>query len=858
MKSIDYEEIINKTSLVALASPTQIKQRLIRKQRWDNQTPDERQKVKEEWENKNKKRFKPPSIKIPKAPAINWSKAPQGYKGYNDSTYGGGLICDLIPEYELYLAVIDLDYPKKEEDIPIDDLVGICGEWILQTHTRRTPSGGYHIYFLSKTKPQMKEPSFNVDYQTNTGKQRGKYVVSNYRYTTKIKGEVIDLTKYYKKNPDVNVVDLEFEKEFYNHYKDSPQEILVVDSVDDILNKILSEVETLGLWTPPAKKTAKLVKQNKKARIKENQNELVKIIKPHVREGQRDELAKSLSGYLYKKNYTIKYSTKLFKQIFHNDEEIDHRLEFLERTYEKPKSEVAGITALRQLIGDKDIEKIKSIVENQKKPSKKEIDHSVQDIDERIGYYLEYDFNVSDKMIIQSVEKNNTLFFDSSTLNYYCKNGDNSIELIDGDFIVSHVNSLFGANEISRKQCHRALSYVTRFIKREPYALEFTNGLLCINNEDNTFQFLENVYCTSFIPKVKFPFRWNPEARGGAIEESINFILNTDEEGFEDNIKAYFKAIGHSCMGAIEKGIFTIVLGRPGTGKSTLLTILKRFLTYSEVPIPDIIKNDRFSLTPAVGKDINIDDDLQSTIWKGIGKLNTLVTGNGGSVEVKGENERLELTTYNTPKLWGASNALPPVIGDGFERRLILLQADNLIKPEKVNDSFQSDILNGKHDEGLEWLVYKSITLYIDERKKPFVTEEHKEAMLKEHNAKSDPLRTAIDYIFLYKENEDIPVKEVTREIKKWFRYAIIKGKIFEEHKTPSASQITNAMGRAGYFKGRKNIDEFDDEGVLAKRTRASVYEDIIINEKWEKEFKKFEENEKKISNFTMTQRTRN
>ncbi|WP_054834568.1 hypothetical protein [Methanobrevibacter arboriphilus] len=88
--------------------------------------------------------------------------------------------------------------------------------------------------------------------------------------------------------------------------------------------------------------------------------------------------------------------------------------------------------------------------------------------------------------------------------------------------------------------------------------------------------------------------------------------------------------------------------------------MLKRFFTYSEVPIPDIIKNDRFTLSPMVGKHVNIDDDLQSDVWKGIGKLNTIITGNGGSAEVKGENERIPLTPYNTPKLWGGgSNAVP-------------------------------------------------------------------------------------------------------------------------------------------------------------------------------------------------------
>jgi len=835
MHSINYDDVISKASIVALASPLEIRRRIPQALKYKKSSPDDRQKYKEEWQDKNpKKQFYTPEFKTGKKPAYSWSHIPRGYKGYADDRYGSGVICDFIPEYDLYLAVIDLDVPKNEKDVPIDDLVSVCSNLITSTHTRRTPSGGYHIYLLSRKKPKMKKPNFNLDYQTNTGNLKGKYVVCNYRYATLIDGKVIDLDEYYKENPDFKVQDITFEKEVYTHYKDSPQTIMVVDSVDEKLSEILSEIETLGLWTPPAKKKAKVLEQTRQIKTKKNQEKLVQILQNYVREGTRDELAKALSGYLYKKGYNLKECLKIFKQVFHNDEEIDHRLDFLERTFEKPKKEVAGITALKQLISPNDIETIKSVVEKQKKPSKNEIDSQIWDIDERIGYYLENDYPIIDKMIIESVEKNNTLFFDPSTLNYYIRKSDESIRLIDGDDIVSHVNFLFGANEISRKQCHRSLNFVTRFIKREPYVLEFTNGLLCINNEDNTFNFKPGEYCTDFIPNIKFPFRWNPEAKGGEIEKSVNSLLKTSQRGFEDNIKTYFKCIGHSCMGTIEKAIFPIILGRPGTGKSTLLTILKRFLTYSEVPIPDIIKNDRFSLTPAVGKDINIDDDLQSGVWKGIGKLNTFISGNGGSVEVKGENDRLQLTTYNTPKLWGASNALPPVIGDGFERRLILILADNVIPTEEMNDSFQTDIMRGMYDEGLEWLVYQSITSYVNSKREAFVKESHKRAMINEHNSKSDPLKTAIELIFRDSEDSDLEVKVVHREIKKWFKYAIREGKIFAEHKQPSVRQMDSAMNRAGYSKTRKS-EYVDDE-----RKQYTAFEDIKFNKDWLKLCKMF------------------
>lgn len=829
--------------MVALASPKEIRYSIPRKLEWDSLSPDEKHEIKEDFKQKNpEKTFYAPSLKTGKLPAYSWNYAPKSYTGYEDSRYGSAVLCNYLPEYDLYLAVIDLDSPKEDTDIPIDELLKICDKWITQTHTRKTPSGGYHIYFLSETKPELKQPSFNIDYQTNTGNLKGKYVVCNYRYATKIDDEIIDLNKYYKANKTIDIKNVRFEKEHYNQLKNSPNDILVVKSTDEILNQIITEIENKNLWTPPIKRKINLIEKYKKQEKQQKTKELISLLKNYVREGTRDELAKALSGYLYKKGYSLKSCTEIFNQIFHDDEELDHRLDFLERTFDKTKSEVAGIGALKQLISPKDIKKIKELVENEKKWTRKEIDSQIHDIDTRIQYYLDEGFGVSDKMIIESVEKENTLFFDHTTLNYYVKNGDNSIKLIDGLFVLNHVNSLFGHNEISKKQCYRALDFVTRFIEREPYSLEFTNGLLCIDNHSATYAFHDGLKCSNWIPKASFPFKWNPDADGGKIRKAVNSILKTDKKGFEDNINTFFKCVGHSCMGGIEKDIFSILTGTGGTGKSTILTMLKRIFNYSEVSIPEIIRNERFALTPAVGKDINIDDDLQSDLWKGIGKLNTFISGNGGSVEIKGENERLQLTPYNTPKIWGGSNAMPPVIGAGWERRLILILCDNVIPSEKVDDSFQMDIMNGIYDTDLEWLVYQSITKYLDFRGKPFIKAEDKEAMLEEHSFKSDPLKGAVEHIFRESESQDIEVKEVYREIKRWFRYAKEKGKIFDEHKRPSHKAMNSAMDRAGYYKMKKSTKIWDENKDDWKYSSKMVYEDIMFNKDWLKEHEEYEE----------------
>lgn len=165
-----------------------------------------------------------------------------------------------------------------------------------------------------------------------------------------------------------------------------------------------------------------------------------------------------------------------------------------------------------------------------------------------------------------------------------------------------------------------------------------------------------------------------------------------------------------------------------------------------------------------------------------------------------------------------------------------------------MNDSFQTDIMRGMYDEGLEWLVYQSIKIYVESRREAFVKESHKQAMLNEHNSKSDPLRTAVEYLFIEEYDVNIPVNEVNREIKKWFRYAIRSGKVFKEHKSPSTRQINGAMGRAGYFQNTRKIKHYDGDGEVAKVTTERVYEDIKLNPDWEVAYENSKKGEQSLT----------
>lgn len=833
MDYINFRDVIKKSSIVALASPKEIKRSLKDKLFWDNLGVNERTTYKESWLLDNQdKTFYAPTIKNPKSPALSLKQNPKNFTDYDDEIYGSGVLCNYIPEYELYLVVIDLNPPKNESDIPTNDLLKICEKYV-KTYTVKTKNNGYHLYLLSRKKPEFLDPEFNINYYSNTKNSKVDYVISNYLYDIYHKDKLVfNIEEFYESNKsNINLNNLHFKKRKYETVNNS--DIAVIESSDKVLSKILEDITQSGLYKPSNKKTLQLIQKNNE---KKTDKKLIKFLK----EVSLSEIG-LVFNYLRIENFSKEKITKIINKAFEGNQNlIDTFINILNTTFSKTDEQLLSLKDLKKKFSKEDYSQLRSI-NFSPKLTKKQIDKDIKDIDTKIAYYLEGGYGITDKMVIESVEKEYELFFESENIKYYALEKNKSIKNIDALFIMNHWNQVFGFNQISKTQCGRALNFITRPITKEPYILEFTNGILKINIIDNTLEFQENILCRDFIPKISFPFKWNSKAKGGFIKKAIRDILSTDREGFHDNEKMFLKCVGHSCMGSVEKGVLTVIIGSSGSGKSTLLTMLKRFFTFSEVSIPEIIKNERFALHPLVDKDINIDDDLQSDIWKSIGKLNTLITGNGGSIEVKHESERINLTTYNTPKLWGGSNAVPPVVGSGFARRIIIIMADNIIPEKEDKKSFQMDLINGLYDDGLEWLVYNSITLYMDERSSPFVSQTHKEAMLREHRFRSDPLRSAVGYLFIECEGEYLEANIVRRELKRWFRLSRQRGDIFEEHKQPSMKQMRNAMDRGGYALERRNYYK-DDK----KRSSFTVYEDVMLNPKWEEEFRKYREEKEK------------
>lgn len=704
-----------------------------------------------------------------KAPSINWEKAPGDYKGVGDPNYGSAIRCDYIKKLKAQLVIIDLDIPKKDHHIPIKVLNSTCVTIFEQTYCTETPSGGVHIYLLSKEKPKQSQPKVNIDYQTNTGRLKGKYIIADYRW-------------------DVNGS----EKERYIKLFQSPEEIAIVKNSDDVLQDILQKLINSGHLTTPKQ---------------DHVNSIVEVFSKYYEEGTRDNYSCAIVGFLRKQGYDPESVKEIIGKIFHDDEEIEQRLKKVERTFEKPIGEIVGWKYLKKHLSQADQEKLLELTRS-----------DGADLKTKILQSLGKNKEPTSKLLSDYINTELELYKNLETNKYYERTIGGQFKEIDERRIIEHCNDKFGVNSISSKRCYEVLKHITRPVKKNYNLLEFTNGIL--NTETHSFDIDITEY--NETPKLVLNMEWNPEAPSGKIGEIINKILDHPHHPYDK--ERWFRSVGHAFMGYNRLGKLTMVQGASGTGKSTLTTILQRIFNCSNLPTSTINANERFTLHGLIDKDINIDDDINNGMLRAIGTLNTITTGNGLEVEVKGENRTIKAGNQQIPRLFANGNTLPPVLGEGFERRLLLIHAKNQIDYSERDDMLQSDILAGKYDkDGIEWLIHHSINTYWDKINEPITTKEDEARMKEDYEFKSYPLLKAIEELFIEEYNafENMPVRDANMWIKRWCKWAYKEGKISKEHRKPSNNQIRKAMNNAGYDQDRLR------DGDIQIR----VYEDVKLNE---------------------------
>lgn len=525
-------------------------------------------------------------------------------------------------------------------------------------------------------------------------------------------------------------------------------------------------------------------------------------------------------------------------------------------------SKASDKSRLKELLTDAD-----DVVKDILKKYAIDLSEKVADaIESKILKALDNDKEPSAKLLANYLNNNGLFFLEYETRKRYMKTekGFKEIKIAD---VSAFFNKHFGYNEISENKSKAVLGFITRKIERNYDLIQFTNGTL--NTADEIFY--ENKFYDNILPKLAVPFAYVENAadefKKSDLYKENHTILKSKRWVWNEEL--FYKCVGACGMAINEIEKLIVIVGEPNSRKSTLLTIMKRIFNYSEVKIQTIAENLRFQLLPTIAKDINIDDDMQNFRIEKIGFLNTFVSGNGGEVEIKGENIGAKLTGETTPVIVGASNTLPSISGDGFERRLILILAENEFKESESKKSYIKNILAGERDDEIALMFSYSLQEYFKIRETSIVTESQKKAMNDEWEWKSYPAKKgaeimfidentlfekldelkADDIIFNYKrltkwqikveiKNDEwikkygkyylidtyTPVKKVNQKFKEFYKSAYDKKKIFKESKKASTRVIKTAMESAGFYQTNHRYMADDSEHYENEK----VYEDCI------------------------------
>lgn len=492
-------------------------------------------------------------------------------------------------------------------------------------------------------------------------------------------------------------------------------------------------------------------------------------------------------------------------------------------------------------------------------------------IESKILKALSNDKEPSAKLLANYLNNNGNFFLEYTTRKRYMKTEKGFKEIKDKD-VSAFFNDEFGYNEISETKAKNVLGFITREIETNYDLIQFNNGTL--NTDDEIFY--ENVFYDHVLPKLVVPFAYTENAETEFKKTDLynenHEILKTNRKGWENNETLYYMSVGASGFAINDLDAMVVIVGIPNSRKSTLLSILKRIFKYSEVKLHIISENKRFQLIDCIAKDVNFDDDMQNFRITNIGNLNTFVSGNGIPVEIKGENNFAYLTAETTPIFWGASNSLPTIIGDGFERRLILILAENFFSKSDSKKSYMKDIKNGKRDDEIGLLFSYSIQLYWKYRDSPLVDEKISELMIDEWEWKASPSKKGAElmfideYTFVEKLDELIESGEivgyekisggtlkieknvdadsddkfelvetkilkddVNKLFKEFHRLAFSKGRIFKEQLKPSVKDIKYAMSSNGFDESPVTVKFYDESINDYKTTSKRYYKDCIL-----------------------------
>jgi P4 family phage/plasmid primase-like protien len=712
------------------------------------------------------------------------------------------------------LVILDIDDKKGPE--------GLYKHFKdIDTLQVKTASKGYHIYFWS-VKP-VEDANyigklFNLEIELR-GKSKIFVVIppSSVKYPDGFIG-AHELIKTGKKDPIMDLKDVEDfikNKLIETGYKPDnnlKRDITTIEPLQGVVND--------GRW----KRTLK----------DEEINQLVELLKPLYKEGQRHYLTLHLSGWMYKADIDIQNTIQIIKGLAGNNPNgVNNGIKATRNSYRGIKENIKGSIYEYIAAGYKDEdfedEAARKIKINQTYADIARIinhKYSIPGMEYFIKHHNGYS-KTTFRRIAEFIIERNQVVIEHGTDDIYLYNYDNGFyQYYDDKQFQGFIKSIFPDLTLELSETSKIKSMVTNYQKPESHIIHFKNGLL----DTKTFKFT-NHDSEKFVKKI-VPYNYDENTYSDFFESKIKEILIDKEgtfQGEETKFNFFLEILGYCFKDSNPYHAIFFITGEGRNGKSVLSDLIKTIFGVHAVSVPLHNLQSEFGKEPLIDKMINLVYDLPKKMLKETGDLKAIVGEDQMTIPIK---YKESWTGTLGTKIIAMGNYLPKIndASKGFWDRIGHMELNNRFVGEDqdqyLKDKLKDDIL------GIEWLIFQSIEAFKRVEKSkcwsiPIGTEHTKN----EYTRLSDPCLYAAETLFhkTTDKNDFILKEEVVKAITELLKT--------ENLEIPRANQVFyDAIRAIGGEDGDSSINNRTVHGFTLLRFKTPDMEGSILMRNKEKE----------------------